>query len=348
MKRAAAGLAPAAEASLEAGADAFRSLRVRAGLTQRELALKSGCSPARIAEIDRGEKPPSWKLAERIAAALETDAVALFGAPGVCACCAGCEELTYRTYAEHHASAQARAVARRKQAHELDAFKLAQGGLLTADEVVRRSRPRYSRGTAIDSARKLGAIEYPGPWAGAHKPLLFPPEAPQRLPVLVREANEEGRERTRRAVIAWWRSRPRHADGGTLGTIPRQGVQKLCPCHDCESERALGNTGRVVYLRPSRAGRPGYHSMGAWNAHKWRTERFFVDLRRTLKRKLGGHWDGKKGGRPRLVATNLEIAAKAVEVRSLRASNPKIGERAIAERLDISRRQVRHALGKGH
>src|SRR5881409_2015473 len=54
----------------EAIADLIVDARVRAGLTQTELARRAGTSQARISELERGEANPTVDTLARIAAAL--------------------------------------------------------------------------------------------------------------------------------------------------------------------------------------------------------------------------------------------------------------------------------------
>jgi len=48
----------------------LKNIRTQMGLSQRELAKKAGLSPSLIAQIELGQKHPSWLTADRIAAAL--------------------------------------------------------------------------------------------------------------------------------------------------------------------------------------------------------------------------------------------------------------------------------------
>jgi len=48
----------------------LKSIRTQLGLSQRKLAKKAGLSPSLIAQIELGQKQPSWHTADKIAAAL--------------------------------------------------------------------------------------------------------------------------------------------------------------------------------------------------------------------------------------------------------------------------------------
>ena len=64
-------------------------------------------------------------------------------------------------------------------------------------------------------------------------------------------------------------------------------------------------------------------------------------LRNPLMKEIWhGRWGGKLGGRPRAERDPSKIS----EVLRLRAANPRLGERPIAERVGISRRVVREIL----
>lgn len=146
------------------------------------------------------------------------------------------------------------------------------------------------------------------------------------------------REATRRNSRARWDAR--RTAGDRSGTTPRRGETRSCPC----------GCGRSVYLEPWRilAGDPGYYSASCWSRHRWQTGT--ANIRGMIgphwSRGRVRHWHGRwaflrGGGRPRTAS-----AAQVALVRTLKASNPKLGTRAIAERTGLSRWQVRAILNR--
>ena len=60
----------------------IRSLRFARGMTQEELALRTGVSRQTIMSIERGQTNPSVLLAYKIASALDTSIVEVFNMEG--------------------------------------------------------------------------------------------------------------------------------------------------------------------------------------------------------------------------------------------------------------------------
>ena len=58
------------------------ALRIERGLTQEEVALEAGTNAGYLSRIERGERDPSLKMLQSLAAALGTDAPALFATLG--------------------------------------------------------------------------------------------------------------------------------------------------------------------------------------------------------------------------------------------------------------------------
>jgi hypothetical protein len=131
-----------------------------------------------------------------------------------------------------------------------------------------------------------------------------------------------------------------------------KGKRVVCACGCGES--------RLVY--PSQLASPilgattfpayRYLNAGHWARHRWtngialkdNVYGFYSSGQWTLKavRRQHGRWASLKAGRPKTV-TNLE----AVEgVLRLKASNPRLGERSLAERAGVSRRRVRDILAE--
>lgn len=58
-------------------AEAVRTARQAAGLTQQQLAAACGCSPTKIRDVEQGLRPPTAELALRVAHATNTDPAAI-------------------------------------------------------------------------------------------------------------------------------------------------------------------------------------------------------------------------------------------------------------------------------
>jgi transcriptional regulator with XRE-family HTH domain len=54
----------------------LRQLRTDAGLTQQQLAERSGCHPMTIAKLERGVQEPAWPLVQVLAKALGVNCLA--------------------------------------------------------------------------------------------------------------------------------------------------------------------------------------------------------------------------------------------------------------------------------
>lgn len=61
----------------------LRQMRIKKGMTQADLARKSGTVGNYVALMERGEKFPSADMIERLAAALGVESPDLFKPPGV-------------------------------------------------------------------------------------------------------------------------------------------------------------------------------------------------------------------------------------------------------------------------
>jgi len=57
----------------------LQELRVKAGLTQKELAIRVGCAQSEISRIERGERSISVDRLQQLAAALNVPVAALLG-----------------------------------------------------------------------------------------------------------------------------------------------------------------------------------------------------------------------------------------------------------------------------
>jgi transcriptional regulator with XRE-family HTH domain len=60
---------------------ALYGLRMKAGLTQLELAYKAGLTPATVCRVERGHQAPSLKTCYRLASALGVNVAQLIGEP---------------------------------------------------------------------------------------------------------------------------------------------------------------------------------------------------------------------------------------------------------------------------
>ena len=273
MEEAARDQAPAAEQSLEAGADvpAERHLRLVGGsamperphplraarevkkLTQDGLARTVGCDSRTVSGIETGKKLPSVDLAARLADAVDTEVAALFGEPQPCACSPYCRELTFSTYAKRHYSPWGEL--RRRQTEDFDAYKR-DTDLLGTRELAQATGLEQTSIARLARRGKLAHVLYPGEWNDASRPLLFELSAVddvQRLQTI-----ERAKSYRQRALAFHARLRSR----GVRGThTQRRGELRPCRGRDCDAE---------VYLHPYRleVESAGYCPHCRWE-HEW-------------------------------------------------------------------------------
>ncbi|MGH3114161.1 MAG: helix-turn-helix transcriptional regulator, partial [Gaiellaceae bacterium] len=170
----------------------LREARLAAGLTQAELGELAGCKNTSISGIEAGAVFPSVELGKKLAANVGRTLEEVFGEPKPCAC--GCRELTFATYAEHHAITAAHQV-RPAKWKAVEAYA-AKHGLVDAENIGEGAGCHPTSVKARARAGDLGdlALRYPGEWSPeSSRPWLFKPAAVGRM----RELRSEWRDRQR-------------------------------------------------------------------------------------------------------------------------------------------------------
>lgn len=315
----------------------LRQARRERGISAAELAKRAGCSESRIYSVETGILP-SVALAARLAATMNMPLSALFGEPGVCQCSPGCNALTLATYAEHHAAHTAAAAGWERRRLQLEKYMRAHD-LISTREAATQAGCQPSTICEYIRAGLLTASIYPDYWPG-RPPYLLRRDAIEHVRELLATASERHTAASRRNNLARWAAR--RAQGNRAGTIPRRGHVIACP--DC---------GRSRYYGPAQLAR----LKSEWCIHCERQDRNRTG--RGVKHLICARWSGPARqrwigrwhggappgpgapprGRPRGY-TDQEAAT----VIALRKRNPKLGERPIAARFGLSKRQVHEIL----
>jgi transcriptional regulator with XRE-family HTH domain len=272
------------------GKTALAIRRVQAGLSQAELSklAELGRNKRRLAQLEEDRRVPTTREARQLARAL--------------GCTIG--ELFHSVISRHDELRQRFEEAKR------------QSGWLESDDVA--VKVPCSRATVWNYRRKLRARRYRGEWfGGSPAPWLYPPDAAQRLRLLLDETFRLELERRASAAEARW-------DAGDNWNRVRAGTYRLCSC-GCE---------RRVYCPPVRAtAERVFYSQACW--HRYRRKYGLIP-----DAIVGEHWG--RASRRRL--HNQRIAHKGGEAaigKSGRPSKATTAQVAAILRLDSEGKHLR-------
>lgn len=110
---------------------------------------------------------------------------------------------------------------------------------------------------------------------------------------------------------------------------------------------ACASCGREVWRYAYEMREHNFCSLRCWHTYRWRTGvaiPFDFLTRPASRKKWLPRWAGRRGGRPVAATSQDGYEEKAALVRDLHALNPKLGERVLAARAELSRRQIRSIL----
>ena len=134
-----------------------------------------------------------------------------------------------------------------------------------------------------------------------------------------------------------------HACANATTSAARRQAGAFVPCSNA-------SCGAAVWVWSSRLQRHTHHFCGTTCRSRWVWRHGSEKLirpwwRASTVRHWKRVWGGQLGGRPRLRETLSDFDVRAGEVVRLHRSNPKLGQRELARRTGLSRRQVRGILG---
>jgi transcriptional regulator with XRE-family HTH domain/predicted RNA-binding Zn-ribbon protein involved in translation (DUF1610 family) len=307
----------------------LRRLRAKSGLTAAALARRVGCRANTISELERDLYQPALALAEALALGLGADVLDTF--PSL--------EIT-KGEAQRVLGMTSRGVKR-----------LCDSGDLPCDGDGEWHRIPYAAVRRLADERERFRAEWISFHAAEHE---------YGLPWWVlRRLEREGRFGDDVTIIANAKRVTRYVRRDTLAQV-RQNLadnHRRNRCPNCGRWVKLGRKAHARCLAhlywkigadpAARRERRREHVESVRSARtiadaiRWYKNRFS----REPSREQIGRWSGRKGGgRPALAAVDPEWEAKALEVGRIHQTNPKLGERALAKRTEVSRRQVREML----
>lgn len=153
-----------------------------------------------------------------------------------------------------------------------------------------------------------------------------------------RRRTPEARLRTSESISSWWQSPDAEEFRAKLVALP---------CPNCGEEFDLAES--ALRARQSRWEHV-FCSKACGAEYRWRQgvglENFVRRMPGRARQRWFGRWSGKLGGRKPVARIDPNYEQKAAEVLRLHNANPRLGGRALAERVGLSHRQVRQLLGR--